>query len=64
MTTTTKREALPLAQRLEDRYRALTRTVERAVRERKLIQQELTRIRMGQSEAETAVRLQQAGVRL
>ena len=64
MTTTTKREALPLAQRLEDRYRALTRTVERAVRERKLIQQELTRLRMGQPEAETAARLQQAGVRL
>ena len=64
MTTTTKREALPLGQRLEDRYRALTRTVERAVRERKLIQGELGRLRMGQSEAETTIRLQQAGVRL
>ena len=64
MTTTTKREAVPLSKRLEDRYRALTRTVERAVRERKLIQQELTRLRMGQPEAETAARLQQAGVRL
>lgn len=60
----TKPEAVSLLQRLEDRYRRLTGVVDRAMRERKMLQSELTRLRTGQSEAETVARLTGAGVRL
>ena len=55
-------ERVPLLKRLEDRTRELKAQVEAAQRTRHLIQEQLTLLRMGGSEAEALAALKRQGI--